>query len=153
MARPDVALVVLTHTLLGQLLHHPRTNKVARLTLSGPSLADEAQEGAAALALAARREQIVARLPDGAKGDALLEWLHQQPQEFVLEVLAFFVAGSLDTVQLREGPCSSFGPLAKVLKLDMAAWYRLRQVTLITSQRNVLWLWWCRRRRRKQRSR
>jgi ParB family chromosome partitioning protein len=123
MDRPDVALVVLTHTLLLQLLHRPGMHGSARLTLTEPSLADEVEQGAAWLAVAARREQILARLPEGATGDAVLEWLHEQPQAFVLEVLAFCVARSIDTVQLREGPCSAFGPLAKAVKLDMSAWW------------------------------
>lgn len=123
MDRPDVALVVLTHTLLLQLLHRPGMHGSAGITWSEPSLADEVQQGAAALAVAARREQIVARLPEEANGDAMLEWLHEQPQAFVLEVLAFCVARSIDTVQMREGRCSAFGPLAKAVKLDMSAWW------------------------------
>ena len=121
--RPDVALVVLTYTLLSQLLHRPGMRGSAGVTLSEPSLADEVQQGAAWLALAARREQINARMPEGVKGDALLEWLHEQSQSFVLEVLAFCVARSIDTVQLREGSCSGFNALAKALKLDMSAWW------------------------------
>jgi ParB family chromosome partitioning protein len=123
MDRPDVALVVLTHTLLLQLLRRPGMHGSARVTLSEPSLADEVQQCAATLAVAARREQIISRIPDGVKGDALLEWLHEQPQSFVQEVLAFCVARSIDTVQLREGPSSEFSPLAKALKLDMSAWW------------------------------
>ena len=122
--RPDIALVVLTHTLLSNLVRpHCNTALAAKLSLTAPVLADEVNTSPAAMRFLARREELMASLPAGKDGDDWLAWLHMQPQETVLQVLALCVASSLDTTQTREGACPAFTVLACALNLDMCQWW------------------------------
>lgn len=122
--RPDVALAVLTEALIAGLLC-PRSNggSCAKVMLTTPVLADEARQGAAAAAMDGRRKELRARFPNGDAGVRLLAWLLGQPQQVVLELLAFCVASSLDTVQEREGASPGFVELARALNLDMRKWW------------------------------
>lgn len=127
MDQSDVALVYLTYTLMKSVLLEFggfSRSTLAKISLSRPTLADAAKKGEAAQALAQRREQLLARLPEGDKGEGWLEWLGAQPQPVVLEMLAFCVANSLDATLVREEASPDFVRLGKALKLDMNRWWR-----------------------------
>jgi ParB family chromosome partitioning protein len=125
MDRPDIALVVLTHTLISRLLKpYGNHGLVAKLTTTQPSLAEETKETAADVAFTARRQKIIERLPSDEEDGDWLAWLHLQPQSVVLELMAFCVACSLDTTQTREGNCAGFTQLAQSLNLDMGKWWK-----------------------------
>lgn len=127
MDQSDVALVYLTYTLMKSVLleygGYSRST-LAKISLGRPTLADVAKKGDAAQAFAQRREQLLARLPEGGKGEGWLEWLGAQPQPVVLEILAFCVASSLDATLTREEASPEFVTLGKALSLDMNKWWR-----------------------------
>jgi len=65
------------------------------------------------------------RLPE--KVDQLWGWLIEQPQDVILELLAFVVAHTLNAVQLPhqradEGHLAGANALSKALGLEMANW-------------------------------
>ncbi len=127
--RPDVALVIITHSLLCKLLTRYGTNRgCARVTLTEATLAEETRESEAVAALAARRQQILDSLPPD-DGQTWLDWLYQQPQAVVLDLLAYCVASSLDTVQDRDAPSPAFSVLGRALKLDMSRWWTAEAAT------------------------
>ena len=127
MDQSDVALVYLTYTLLKSVLMayggYSRST-LAKISLSRPTLTEEAGKGEAAAAVAQRREQLLARLPEGSNAEGWLEWLGAQPQAVVLEMLAFCVANSLDATLSREEASPQFATLGRALKLDMRKWWR-----------------------------
>jgi len=127
MDQSDVALVYLTYTLMKSVLleygGYSRST-LAKISLSRPTLADAAKKGEAAEAFAQRREQLLARLPEGGKGEGWLEWLGAESQPVVLEMLAFCVANSLDATLVREEASPDFVTLGKALNLDMNKWWR-----------------------------
>ena len=130
MVRPDVALVVLTHALLCKLLtRFGSSNGCARIALTEATLAEEVKGSAAVAALANRKQQIIEALPPHDDGDGWLDWLSQQSQAVVLDLLAFCVAHSLDTVQDREAPSPKYCALARALDLDMSRWWQATAAT------------------------
>lgn len=129
MDRPDVALIVLTHTLLSKVLKpYGNGGLIAKLTIAQPSLADETRETPAEVAFAARRQKIIDQLPGSKDGDDWLAWLYQQPQSVVLELMAFCVASSLDATQTREGASPGYTELARPLNMDMGKWWKATAV-------------------------
>jgi ParB family chromosome partitioning protein len=131
MARPDVALVAITHRLAGHFCY-PSYQGVATAVMISParfgleadlpvtvgSKADEQLNAAA---------QIWAqRLPE--KVDQLWDWLIEQPQHVILDLLAFVVAQTINAVQLPyqqsdEGYLQGANALSKALGLEMANWW------------------------------
>lgn len=129
--RPEVARAVLAAKLAGEALGGtagPRGGGMAPggvgLALSRPELADEVREGAAWRALEARRQELQARLAVIPDGQALLDWLLGQPQAVALELVAYAVACSLDTVTCGEGNAEAFARLAGAVQLDMKRWWQ-----------------------------
>jgi ParB family chromosome partitioning protein len=82
---------------------------------------DDVQDGPAARTLAARERWFKAEVP--ATGLSLA-WLVAQTPEMLLDMLAFAVARSIDTVQGDESPNAAFDELAAAVKLDMAVWWQ-----------------------------
>lgn len=122
--RPDVSLVVLTHTLLTKLLLPQRgASLMAKLALTTPILADEVKSSPAAVQFSARSQALVAMLPESSTGVEWLDWLSGQPQATLLALLALCVAASLDATQTREGPCPAFLRMAQAVDLDMRKWW------------------------------
>lgn len=127
MDQGELALTYLTYTLMKSvLLDHGAYERstLARIGLTRPTLAEVARKGSAAAAFEQRRQLLLERLPAGGQGDSWLEWLRGQPQEVVLELLAFCVAASLDATQGREGDAPAFVTLAQAAKLDMSKWWK-----------------------------
>jgi ParB family chromosome partitioning protein len=131
MARPDVALVTITHRLAGHfcygsyesvptavMINPVRFGLEPDLPVTISSKADE-QLNAAAQAWAQR-------LPE--KVEQLWDWLIDQPQNVILDLLAFVVAQTINAVQLPhqrtdEGHLEAANALSKALELDMANWW------------------------------
>jgi ParB family chromosome partitioning protein len=125
MDQSDVALVYLTYTLIQKTFvgnFGYSNGSLAKVSLSQPNLTDAAGQSPAAQALAQRREQLKARLPEDS-GENLLDWLRKQPQPVVLEILAFCVATSIDATLAREQASPEFSLLGKALDLDMNKWW------------------------------
>jgi ParB family transcriptional regulator, chromosome partitioning protein len=131
MARPDVALAAITHRLAGHFCY-PSYQGVATAVMISPvrfgleadlpitvgSKADE-QLNAAARTWAQR-------LPE--KVDQLWDWLIEQPQHVILDLLAFVVAQTINAVQSPhqqsdEGHLRGANALSKALGLEMANWW------------------------------
>jgi len=131
MARPDIALVAITQRLAGHFCYSSyqgvptavmispvRFGLEADLPVTIGSKADE-QLNAAAQAWAQR-------LPENI--DQLWDWLMDQPQNVILDLLAFAVAQTINAVQLPhhkadEGHLGAANALSKALGLDMANWW------------------------------
>ena len=131
MARPDVALVAITHRLAGHFCY-PSYQGVATAVMISPvrfgleadlpvtvgSKADQELNAAA--------QTWAHRLPE--KVDQLWDWLIEQPQHVILDLLAFVVAQTINAVQLPhqqsdEGRLAGANTLSKALGLEMANWW------------------------------
>ena len=131
MIRPDLALVAITHRLAGHFFYRSyegvptavminpmRFGIEPDLPVTVGSKADDHINAAAQT----WRE----RLPE--KVDQLWNWLMEQPQDAVLDLLAFAVAQTIDAVQKPhqtsdETHLRGAKALTKVLALDMANWW------------------------------
>jgi ParB family chromosome partitioning protein len=123
MNRPDVAFVVLTERLIKQVFFpHDYHEKITQISLQHPTLAKDVQSGSASIAFAAKREALLAQLPED--GDALLAWLLEQPQATVFDYMAFCTACSLNAVQTREQASPVFIEIAKAVNLNMGNWWK-----------------------------
>src|SRR6516164_9558042 len=131
MARPDVALVAITHRLAGHFCY-PSYQGVATAVMISParfgleadlpvtvgSKADEQLNAAA--------QTWAPRLPE--KIEQLWDWLIDQPQPVILDLLAFVVAQTINAVQLwhqqsDEGHLRASIALSNALGFDMANWW------------------------------
>jgi len=131
MARPDVALVAITHRLAGHFCY-PSYQGVATAVMISParfgleadlpvtigSKADEQLNAAA--------KTWAQRLPE--KIEQLWDWLIDQPQPVILDLLAFVVAQTINAVQLPhqqsdEGHLRASIALSNALGFDMANWW------------------------------
>jgi ParB family chromosome partitioning protein len=124
MDQGDIALVYLTYTLMRKVLPVYSDGTLAKISMTKPMLAEVAKKSRAAEVFHARREQLLARLPDDKIGGGWLEWLVSQPSAVVMEMMAFCVASTLDATQQREGSNPQFVTLARALKLDMSTWWK-----------------------------
>ncbi|MBV8227918.1 MAG: hypothetical protein JO232_22315, partial [Verrucomicrobia bacterium] len=131
MARPDVALVTITHRLAGHfcygsyesvptavMINPVRFGLEPDLPVTIGSKADEKLNAAA--------QAWAQRLPE--KVEQLWDWLIDQPQNVILDLLAFVVAQTINAVQLPhqrtdEGHLGAANALSKALELDMANWW------------------------------
>jgi ParB family transcriptional regulator, chromosome partitioning protein len=130
MARPDVALVTITHRLAGHfcypvfervptavMINPVRFGLEADLPVTIGSKADEQLKAAA--------QAWAQRLPE--KIEQLWDWLIEQPQNVILDLLAFVVAQTINAVQSHqrtdEGHLGAANALNKALALDMANWW------------------------------
>jgi ParB family chromosome partitioning protein len=101
-ARPDIALITVTHNLVAQIFYEPIYGLPSSLTVRTDAYAERvdlrsASESQAANALAKRTHDLRQLLP--AKIDALWEWLLEQPQNVLLNVLATAAAHTVNAVQ------------------------------------------------------
>lgn len=130
MKRPDVALVVATHALVAKVLlertQRYHASDACKISLTQPRLADEVAESKAGLEVAARKTELVAMLPETSGEGELLVWMLKQPQQVVLELLAFCTAMACDlTLQRDDGKTddTDYKVLAKAVDLDMRNWW------------------------------
>ncbi|MBB5411863.1 ParB family chromosome partitioning protein [Paraburkholderia sp. HC6.4b] len=124
---PRLALATIVYALLSQILfaggHFGAGAVRINAHRSAGSLigaADDMETSRAWLEMDARREALIARLPESA--DGLLTWLHEQSTDFLLEVLAFCTASCIDTISgSEESPVADV--LLAELGTDMADWW------------------------------
>jgi ParB family chromosome partitioning protein len=100
-ARPDIALIAVTHNLAAQIFYEPMYGLPSLLTVRTDAYSDRvdlrsASESQAAKALAKQTHDVRQLLP--AKIDDLWEWLLEQPQSVLLNVLAAAAAHTVNAV-------------------------------------------------------
>lgn len=125
--RTPVALVILAHKLALKVFNVRSYNveSAAQISLSSTSLTSESDEIAAnSIALEKFGELHLAwedKLPSDPS--SLFDWLLEQEQAVVLDLLAFCTAFSLTTVQGDESVHRPAAQIAKAVNLDMADWW------------------------------
>ena len=103
-------------------------NRLVQVNIERPYLkpdAENIEQSRAAMAIEEKyrlwKERIEAA---GQGGENLFGWLLEQPQQDLLDLLAFCVAASINTVSSREnGPSDDVAALMNALTLDMADWW------------------------------
>lgn len=132
LARPDVAIAVLTAQLASKLLidgyQHlysggdPLTLGATDAHCTLPSDADDMKASAAWQALATERKAWQARIPQ--KVDAVLPWVLEQSPDTVAQLLTFLVAITVTGIYTAEPEKQRTDGLALALGLDMAKWWQ-----------------------------
>ena len=131
-ARPDIALITVTHNLVAQIFYEPMYGLPSSLTVRTDAYIERvdlrsASESQAAKALAKQTHDVRQLLP--AKINALWEWLLEQPQNVLLNVLATAAAHTVNAVQGTHdepstGRLGAADALAHALRLDMSNWWQ-----------------------------
>jgi ParB family chromosome partitioning protein len=131
MARPDVALVAITHHLAGHFCYRSYEGVPTAVMISPARFGLEPDlpvtVGSKALDRINAAAQIwMGRLPE--RVEQLWDWLIHQPQDVILDLLAFLVAQTINVVQLPhqqsdEVHLQGANALSKALGLDMANWW------------------------------
>jgi ParB family chromosome partitioning protein len=130
--RPDIALIAVTHNLAAQIFYEPIYGLPSSLTVRTDAYSDRvdlrsASESRAAKALAKQTHDVRQLLP--AKIDGLWEWLLEQPQSVLLNVLAAAAAHTVNAVQgphdePSTGRLGAADALVHALGLDMSNWWQ-----------------------------
>jgi ParB family transcriptional regulator, chromosome partitioning protein len=131
-ARPDIALVAVTHNLASQVFYEQFYSLPTALTGRSEAYTDRidlrsAAESSAAKALAKQTEALRKHLP--AKIDDLWQWLLERPQNVLLNILAVAAAHTVNTVhgphdEPSTGRLGAAKALAQALELNMANWWQ-----------------------------
>ena len=128
--RADVALAAVVSQLAGRLFadYRSRSGVVVQINLERPHLKNDAEDIDQSRAVAMIEEKFTlwaSRVEAIAASDTrLFDWLLQQPQEEVLDLLALCVSASINTVTSREdAPAPEVSGLMNALQLDMADWW------------------------------
>jgi ParB family transcriptional regulator, chromosome partitioning protein len=130
--RPDVALVAVTHALALRMCYECSYDVGSCLSLSSEkggcrldSHAKGIETSPAQVRLSEIQSQWLARIP--AQAEQLWQWLLDQEQTVVLDLLAFCVGQTVHAVRLhRDGRQPRFvasDQLSQAVKLDMADWW------------------------------
>ena len=127
--RPDVALAALVHRMALQVFSEGYvSNRLVQVNIERVYLKPDAEniaQSRAAVAVEEKRKVWKERIKAGEQGGKnLFQWLLEQPQQDLLDLLAFCVAASINTVSSRENaPSSDVAALMNALNLDMADWW------------------------------
>ena len=131
-ARPDIALVAVTHNLAVQVFYDELYSLPTGLTIRTEAYTDRvdlrsAEESAATKSLAKLTKAIRKSLP--AKVDDLWQWLLDQPQNVLLNVLAAAAAHTVNAVQRphdepSNGRLGGAKALARALEFNMTNWWQ-----------------------------
>lgn len=127
--RPEVALAALVHRMAVQIFpNDSASNPILQISIDETRLKPDAEgieQSKAATALAKKRRQWQKRIDAaGRSGKTLFEWLLEQSQQDLLDLLAFCTAVSVNTVSEREStPPQEVTALMTALNLDMADWW------------------------------
>ncbi|WP_074975792.1 ParB/RepB/Spo0J family partition protein [Nitrosospira multiformis] len=130
MDRPEVALAALVHRMAVQIFpNDSASNPILQISIDETRLKPDAEgieQSKAATALAKKRRQWQKRIDAaGRSGKILFEWLLEQSQQDLLDLLAFCTAVSVNTVSEREStPPQEVTALMTALNLDMADWWK-----------------------------
>jgi len=123
--KPAVALAATVHALALTLLYASGSQSCLDLSAKSDRLERHtkgADESPAHRAMEEEGERWGERLP-GDEAD-LFAWCLSQPQEALLELLAFLAALTVDAVEVKHGgPKAHAGELAQALSLDMTKWW------------------------------
>jgi ParB family transcriptional regulator, chromosome partitioning protein len=131
-ASPDIALITITHNLVAQIFYEPMYGLPSSLTIRTDAYTERvdlgsASQSQAAKTLAKQTNDVRQLLP--AKISALWEWLLEQPQNVLLNVLATAAAHAVNAVQgphdeASMGRLDAADALAQALGLDMSNWWQ-----------------------------
>ncbi|MBN9134265.1 MAG: ParB/RepB/Spo0J family partition protein [Nitrosospira multiformis] len=127
--RPEVALAALVHRMAVQIFPNGSTsNPILQISIEETRLKPDAEgieQSKAATALAKKRRQWQKRIDAAARsGKTLFEWLLEQSQQDLLDLLAFCTAVSVNTVSEQEStPSQEITALMTALNLNMADWW------------------------------
>jgi ParB family chromosome partitioning protein len=128
--RPDVALAALVHKLALQVFSKGYvSNRLVQVNVERAYLkpdAENIEQSRAAIAMAEKRKTWQERIKAGEQGGKnLFQWLLEQPQQDLLDLLAFCTAVSVNTVSSSENaPSDDIAALMTALNLDMADWWQ-----------------------------
>ena len=123
---PATALAVTVHALAASLLYQGQATSCLELRAASIDLSRHVavmKDSPAHEAMAEEGERWGERLPGSA--DALLEWCLDQPQETLLDLLAYLASLTIDAVQTqgRGARHDHADRLAETLALDMTKWW------------------------------
>ncbi len=135
--RSDVALVALTHRLAGRVFGDYRSTNIdsaVQISVDQPRLAnegDDVKQCRALADLAIKRQAWEELLPIDQGEDTLFSWLLAQDQKLVMELMAFCVACSVNTVQSSEAKQVQNSELIEALDIDMADYWEPTRETYL----------------------
>lgn len=123
MRKPAIALAFLTERLAAGIFHLYAPEAALQVRSSSvhyhlTNAADDMEQSSDWQAVASEKDMWTTKLPE-KQGD-LLPWLLQQPQEVVLELMAFCVARSIDGIRQREDRPAPMDAVAAALGVEMA---------------------------------
>jgi len=128
--RADVALAAVVSQLAERLFadYRSRSRVVVQINMERPNLKNDAEDIDQSRAVGVIEEKFTlwaSRVEAIANSDTrLFDWLLQQPQEDVLDLLALCVSASVNTVASGEdAPAAEVSGLMNALSLDMADWW------------------------------
>ncbi len=127
--RPDVALVALVHRLALQVFSNGYvSNRLVQVNIERPYFkpdAENIEQSRAAIAIEEKYSVWKERIDAAEQGGKnLFQWLLEQPQQDLLDLLAFCTAVSVNTVSSRENaPSNDAAALMNALNLDVADWW------------------------------
>jgi ParB family chromosome partitioning protein len=127
--RPDVALAALVHRMVLQVFSEGYvSNRQVQVNIDQPYLkpdAENIEQSRAAMAVEDKRKVWKERIKAGEQGGKnLFQWLLEQPQQDLLDLLAFCTAVSVNTVASRENaPSNEVTALMNALDVNMAEWW------------------------------
>ena len=127
--RPDVALVALVHRMtLSVFSKGYVSNRLVQVNIERAYLkpdAENIEQSRAAIAIEEKCRAWQERIKAGEQGGKnLFQWLLEQSQQNLLDLLAFCTAVSVNTVASRENaPSNDVEALMNALNLDMADWW------------------------------
>ena len=129
MNRPEVALAALVHRMASQVFSKGYvSNRIVQVSIERSYLkpdAENIEQSRAGKAMEEKRRYWQERIEAAEQGGrSLFGWLLDQPQQDLLELLAFCTAVSVNTVSARENvPSNDVAVLMTALDLDMADWW------------------------------
>ncbi|MEO8992028.1 MAG: chromosome partitioning protein ParB, partial [Nitrosospira sp.] len=127
--RPGVALVALVHRMtLSVFSKGYVSNRLVQVNIERAYLkpdAENIEQSRAAIAIEDKHRVWQARIEAAGQGSKdLFQWLLGQPQQDLLDLLAFCTAVSVNTVASRENaPSNDVEALMNALDIDMADWW------------------------------
>lgn len=119
MQRPDIALALAVQATWRGL--YGGAGGVAKIALAAFACPADVEESPATRTMAARERWFN---PDALPKGLPLAWFVSQSQQTLLDMLAFAVARSVDTVQSGDGLHAGFDEAAAAVGLDMRVWWQ-----------------------------
>jgi ParB family chromosome partitioning protein len=123
--RPAVALAVVVHAMASRIFRLGATDTALQV-MPSPQPLQQVEGSKAFLEIEAARETWEKKLPDTS--DGLWKWCLEQPQDVLLDLLAFCASVSINAVQGKSDRADSSrlknaDRLAAALNLDMKPWF------------------------------